>query len=255
MLTPLRRQWPAVLFENRYSTQQDINMIISHKHRFIFLKTRKTAGTSVECALSAVCGADDVLTPGLGQDEGFRLGKLGPRNYEYVPPLYSTEWPNLVLRFIRDRKMPLDYYNHMHAWRVRRRVSRTIWNSYYKFAFERNPWDRQVSFYFYKTRGKVKRPTFEQFIKRKDKAYVGNYDIYAIDGEIGVDFVGLYENVDQDFQKAMKEIGIKEKISLPKANVSKKKVERGYRQFFNDETRDRMAEWYEPEISAFGYKF
>ena len=38
-------------------------MIISHKYRFIFVKTRKTAGTSVEAYLSQHCGDSDVLTP------------------------------------------------------------------------------------------------------------------------------------------------------------------------------------------------
>ena len=38
-------------------------MIISHKHKFIFLKTRKTAGTSVQIALSGICDQDlDIIT-------------------------------------------------------------------------------------------------------------------------------------------------------------------------------------------------
>ena len=37
-------------------------MIISHEHKFIFLKTRKTAGTSIELALSDLCGARDIIT-------------------------------------------------------------------------------------------------------------------------------------------------------------------------------------------------
>ena len=143
----------------------------------------------------------------------------------------------------------------MPGWRVRRYVGEEVWNGYYKFAFERNPWDRQVSFYYYKTRGKDKPQSFEQFLKSKDKAYVGNYDIYAIDGEVAVDFVGLYENVQDDFNRALQDIGIKEKISLPKANVSQRKDSAGYRKFFSDDTRDMMAEWYAPEISKFGYKF
>jgi hypothetical protein len=38
-------------------------MIISHRHRFIFIKTRKTAGTSIEVYLSRFCGEEDVVTP------------------------------------------------------------------------------------------------------------------------------------------------------------------------------------------------
>ena len=38
-------------------------MIISHRHKFIYLKPRKVAGTSVEVALAQHCGDDDIVTP------------------------------------------------------------------------------------------------------------------------------------------------------------------------------------------------
>ena len=37
-------------------------MIISFLNNFIFLKTRKTAGTSIEVLLSSICGDDDIIT-------------------------------------------------------------------------------------------------------------------------------------------------------------------------------------------------
>lgn len=45
-------------------------MIASYKCNFIFIKTRKTAGTSVELALGEHCGPDDIITP---------IGKFGVR--------------------------------------------------------------------------------------------------------------------------------------------------------------------------------
>ena len=38
-------------------------MIVSHEYRFIFIKTVKTAGTSIEAWLSGRCAAGDVFTP------------------------------------------------------------------------------------------------------------------------------------------------------------------------------------------------
>ena len=57
-------------------------MIISHKYKFIFLKTKKTAGTSIEISLSRYCGNNDIITPISIRDEAIRklLGKK-PQNF------------------------------------------------------------------------------------------------------------------------------------------------------------------------------
>lgn len=57
-------------------------MIFSHKHKFIFIKGRKVAGTSIEIALSPHCGPQDILTPISPADELARLALGGqPQNY------------------------------------------------------------------------------------------------------------------------------------------------------------------------------
>ncbi len=59
-------------------------MIVSHKHKFIFLKTNKTAGTSIEIALSKFCGEDDIITRISPKDEQTRrdLGYRGAQNFQ-----------------------------------------------------------------------------------------------------------------------------------------------------------------------------
>ena len=61
---------------------------MSHRHRFVFLKPRKAAGTSVEIALSRDCGPDDIVTPLWEPDEELRRaeGGVGPQNHQ-SPPL------------------------------------------------------------------------------------------------------------------------------------------------------------------------
>ncbi len=49
-------------------------MIISHEHKFIFLKTKKTAGTAIEAALSELCGPTCVITPYREESESDRKG-------------------------------------------------------------------------------------------------------------------------------------------------------------------------------------
>src|SRR2546430_1538412 len=120
-------------------------MSISHKHKFIFIKTVKAAGTSLEVFLSQHCGPDDILTLFDPPIEGHQ-----PRNYNgsgdhvseilRIPFGPRSAWRCLLAR--RER-----FYNHMLAWLVRLRIPPTVWNSYFKFCVERNPWDKVLSHY------------------------------------------------------------------------------------------------------------
>ncbi len=110
-------------------------VIVSHAHRFIFLKSKKTAGTSMEIALSRVCGLDNIITPISLADEQLRraLGGRPPQHYT-VPPL---EW----------RSQP-----HLSASEVREIVGPDLWGSYFKFSIEQNPWDAVISLYYWRNR-------------------------------------------------------------------------------------------------------
>ena len=79
-------------------------VIASHQHRFIFLKTRKTAGTSVEIALSKVCGPDDIITEISPEDEKLRQAAGGrpPQNFE-SPPLERKAYNHMGAKAVRDR--------------------------------------------------------------------------------------------------------------------------------------------------------
>src|SRR5436305_10296615 len=107
---------PAFVFLGRRASATLEPMILSHAHRFIFIKTPKSAGTSIELALAPLCGADDVITPVLETTTEARNYLLGP------PPL----------RYDRD------YYNHMGLQQVARHAGLETAARYFKFAFVRN---------------------------------------------------------------------------------------------------------------------
>jgi hypothetical protein len=232
-------------------------MIISHEHRFIFLKTKKTAGTAIEAALSELCGPRDVITPYREESEAERRG-VGPQNYRIDHPL-KPKRPLIKRILMRPERLyhpSVGYYEHMPAATVRAYAGEEVWRSYFKFAFDRNPWDRQVSWYLYKTKSKSSRPSFERFMASRRRAYVNNHEIYMQGDALAVDFLGRYESLEADLNTALARAGVKRRISVPKVNVTPNKTGvSDYRSYYSPKMRDLVAEWYQPEISLLGYGF
>jgi hypothetical protein len=231
-------------------------MIVSHEHKFIFLKTKKTAGTSIELALSALCGERDVITPLAEIDEALRAGGRGAQNWR-LHGWWGSPRPFFERRFLKFTAEDYGFYNHMPAEQARKLLNDdAVWRSYFKFAFDRNPWDRQVSWYLYKTKSKRVRPSFERFMASRRRAYVTNYAQYTIEGALAVDFVGRYESLEEDLNKALQMAGVKRRLAVPHTNVTPNKDEsRGYRSYYSPATEALVAEWYQPEIALLGYGF
>ncbi len=232
-------------------------MIVSHEHKFIFIKTKKTAGTAIEAALSELCGPDDVITPYRAESEGARKGR-GPQNFRIEHPKKPQRklWRKLLGRPERYWHESVGFYEHMPAWRVRDYVGEDVWRRYYKFAFDRNPWDRQISWYFYKTKTKGARPSFESFMASRRRAYVDNHELYMQDGALALDFLGRYESLEADLAMALSEIGVKGGLAVPETNVSPDKATRAdYRSYYTPRTEAIVADWYAPEIKLLGYGF
>ena len=236
-------------------------MMVSHEHKFIFLKTKKTAGTAIEAALSELCGPSDVITPYREESEQERKGR-SPQNFHIEHPLKPKRplWRKLLGRPERYYHPSVGFYEHMPASLVRAYVGEEVWRSYYKFAFDRNPWDRQVSWYFYKTKSKRVRPSFEQFMGNRRRAYVDNYEIYTEGGALAVDFLGRYERLDADLNQVLDAVGLKRKLEVPRTNVNpardaRTRDARDYRKLYSDTTRDLVSEWYAPEITLLDYEF
>lgn len=214
-------------------------MIVSHQHRLIFLKTRKTAGTSVEIALSRICGPDDIITPLIDEDEELRasLGGRGPQNVA-SPPL------------------PVKPFNHMPARGVRRVVGREVWRSYHRVAIERNPWDLVVSQYYWRHREVEAPPTFDEWVRLPmvQRLADKNAKIYRLNDRIAVDRMMRQESLEADLAALWSEQGLPGSPDLPRAK-SHSRQERSYRELYTDETRDLVADLFAPVIRDLGYTF
>ena len=227
-------------------------MIINHRYRFIFLKTVKTAGTSVEIALSKFCTPADVVTPISDEDEQLRreLGYQGPVNYRLPLRKYSLrDWARLLLKRRR-----LEFYNHAPAKFVRQHVDRDVWDTYFKFTVERNPFDKVVSQYYWDYRGEPPLP-LDEWVRRGRGSRIRAFDIYSINGEVAVDRILRYEKLREELGAIARHLGLPEPLQLPRAKGAFRKDRRPYREIMGEEARRTLAEVYARELALLDYSF
>lgn len=225
-------------------------MIVSHKHKFIFLRTEKTAGSSLHQLLADICGPDDIVT-----------GTTRSRGRNRRPAW--TRYVSVGMGPLR-RRFPGQFGIHTHATisQARDCLGDDVFRSYFKFSIERNPWDRQLSLYCQRKR-KRNRLAFLDFqrdmssplYRRFHYTRLRNWEIYSIDDQIAVDFVIRYEDLDAGVRHVLKEIGVDHAIELPQRRSEWREQKGTYREFYSPELRDLIARWYRHEIEAFGYEF
>jgi hypothetical protein len=226
-------------------------VIISHSHKYIFIKSEKTAGTSVEAALSQQCGEGDMVTP-LG-DYWFNRDEKGA----WVHSSMNAE----------------GFSQHDPASEVKRKVPPAIWNEYFKFSIARNPWDRVVSYYSWDARvQKELRPSrrwyhrlgvpFDEFgqTRRLFHQYAASNDwttndrFYVIDNALCVDFVIRYERLSDDLAEVCRRVGLPA-VALPRLKSGMREGAHPYTDYYDDASKAIVAERHQNDIRLFGYTF
>jgi hypothetical protein len=232
-------------------------MIISHRHRFIYLKCRKVGSTSVEMALADLCGPDDIVTPLDGEKTRPNAQRqVNWQNHE-VP---RANWPLrgriLVALGMSPRAAGVELFNHIRAASLRRLIGADVFDGYTKIAIERNPWDREVSNYFFHHPKPEGRPSFEEFVRfHSRKKPIDNFDIYSIRGRIVADPILRHERLAEDFAALMQRLGQTDVPELPRARSHQRPDKGSYRDYYTAETRDIVGRLYAREIRAFRYEF
>ena len=229
-------------------------MIVSHKHRFIFLRTEKTAGSSIEFALAELCGPEDIVT-GINSEAAARLG--------LTPGAGRPRWTRrLSIRTGGLRRALPQYFGihtHASAAEVRQFLPRHVFGSYFKFAVERNPWDRQVSLY-YERAGRQARPAdfsrdMSSLIYRKfHYTKLRNWQAYTINDQIVVDELIRFESLAEGLANVAAKLGLPNAIELGKRR-SGSRPSLPYRDLYTSKTKHLIENWYRNEIDAFGYQF
>lgn len=198
--------------------------MIDHEQMFVFVQIPKTGGTSIADLLSH---------------------NPMPRGWDVVAKKYRQHFT--IPELIENKCLTIEQSDF-----------------YFKFAFVRNPWDRLVSEYMYRKRvhsGKAFHISLKEMLITKwttrqrhlsIKQHIRPQYEYVYDNDVQcVDFVGRFENLQEDFNIICDKIGIPRQ-QLPHKNITEHKH---YTEYYDEETKSIVAKKYRKDIEYFGYEF
>lgn len=222
--------------------------MISHKHKCIFIHIPKTGGTSIEHI-------------------------IWPDPEDKTP---ENLWCNRK-QAIKLNKYHNEGLQHLFAKDVKKEVGENIFNSYYKFSFVRNPWDRLVSEYYYHKKITAKNlfkksknlfhfidpffntelKDFESFVNsltQFDSIHLKNQVNFITNnqGKIILDNIYRFEEFSRNINKVLSEL----KINLYSPIPHLKKTNRGhYKGYYTEKTKNLIGDIYKDDIETFNYSF
>lgn len=210
-------------------------MIASKTNGFIFLKTRKTGGTSVELVLSTWCASPDVLSPLFAPDEQTRkaIGGCAP-----VVELNGT---------------PIKA--HMSAKLVRQTFP-ALWESAYKISIERHPYEKVVSRAFWELRTQAVRSP-KSILAALEGAVESDKlidrEIYCIDGKVVADEIIFQPDISAALERLAIRFGKATPNVIPRAKSQFRTDRRPANEILSDDQKQRIRERMSWEFDYFGF--
>ena len=212
-------------------------MIVSHRHRFIFIAVPRTGSHAVRTALQPFLGPED------WQQEWLRTGVRSP-----LPALRRMRHGHISLRQARPH------------------LPDAVWRTYFKFAFTRNPYDRYVSACAMVNQRNPRYAGNETAVMKRTilslRGAVGAADFKSLmllrpqagllmdeAKQVGVDFIGRYEDLQGSFAEVCRRIGIPER-RLAVVNAITHKP---WKDYYDDELRRLVTGFYRRDFQMLDY--
>ena len=245
--------------------------IIHRRHRFIYLKSGKTAGTSLEVHLlkhTALGGdiwttASEILKYGLPR-RGPNIPVVVRRDRIYTVPrgtLPLRIWPGRIGPRVVEHQSAEDLAGRFGAF----------WEQALKVTSVRNPWDLLVSAWQWRRDGRGGRAapisaTFHEWaaaalsddtaLQERCGAYPASrimHPFIFVDGKVAVDYMIRREEINDGLDRLGDRLG----LSLGHITAVEKPSQRraDYRTYYTDELIESVADYFSDVIDITGYQF
>jgi len=244
-------------------------MIVSERHKFVFIKGMKVAGTSIEMALSLLCGPDDIITPLSQIDERERMARgRACQNYAADPAAERTYLEQL-------RAAPKDqlgmvprpsglYFNHMSLAALMQRSAKDF-AEFQIVCAERSPYAKvlswanmQLSYDAYRVGGEMRadpaalKAVVDKGFATGEIRHVRNIDRYRRPDGVLAAKPMRYSQLESDFDEFVRGLG-ETPPQLPHAKKGLMSDQLDPRAVLSPDQIARINRLFADEFQAFGY--
>lgn len=218
-------------------------MIVSHRHKFIFIHLGRTGGRSLTKALAAHCGPEDIITRGAG-----------------IPAQNNK-----------------GFTRHDTALQIRDGIGREAFDSYFKFCIERNPWDKIISRYW-DYAGRHGRSFYKRiplYLTGKPLSFKTWFDLRIAQGLVFglghyrfprhfqcytendrpiVDFIGRYEHLSDHLAVLSDRLGFRVAME-EQVGTAYHRERKPYTELFDARMRRIVDKHFAKDLAFLGYRF
>ena len=143
----------------------------------------------------------------------------------------------------------------MPAREVAKCVGKKVWDSYFKFTVERNPFDKVVSFYYWKGANN-KYEKISDFILDGGLREIQSYNLYSIDNVVAVDAIYKFEDMTTFTEDITKRLCLDKPFELTnyRAKGGLRKSE-SYQSLLDEKAVELINVIFAREIQLLGYTY
>ena len=215
---------------------------INHDMKAIFIHVHKTGGTYLSYMLNKYYGFKNYYIRRPDHDQFCFNKKKTTKYINYENRVHGV----------------LMYYKTSPYINKKMNMTPQKWDTYYKFCFIRNPYDKIISAWNHVNRYNI---PFGNYLNLKDTCNDVEYmhlfmpqirNIINERGLININFIGKFENLEEDFQTVLKNIGFKNIIHevAKKMNV---RPHEHYTKYYNQELLERVNILLKEDFDGFDY--
>ena len=213
-------------------------MLYSKAHNFVFVKTRKTAGSSLEVLLSQhMRDPADIITPVSADEEAALRQPLGVVPRGHLGPAGDEL-----------------YWHHMPARRIKEQLGQQAWRQALAISVERHPYEKAVSMahYVQALPGQTFADHLDAVVRR---ARFANWRLYTNrHGNVMVDVLLRYEHLKADVDALLVRLGLPAVTELPRAKTGFRVDRRPAHEVLTAEHKRLIQQACAPEFEYFGYQ-